>query len=293
VSGFFETARLTPQARAFLIKEIAMAKSAEVDDPSPEAAGDMAASAHGKNGPLDAFGIPPLKKYTRRSDLVAELLRWYVLQESERLEELRDAAAGTPSWSPEALMHATRQAYAEGNRRKYLLAFEAFAKRATPLLLSQARDATENEREDQVQEVLLRTWKDIQADKAEYAEANFADYGKNKAIDLHRARASKFEGAYRREEPSSPRDASDGSETDPFDTIADRTPTPEARALLTRSVGKLEGKFRDVFIQYHVEGLTYEEIAEHHEVDESTIRNWVKRANALVGLRGGKHDRKD
>jgi RNA polymerase sigma factor (sigma-70 family) len=268
-------------------------KSAEVDDPSQDMAGNMAASARAKSGTLDAFGIPPLKKYTRRNDVVAELLRWYVLQEPERLEEVRDAAAGARSWSPEALMHATRQAYAEGTRRKYLLAFEAFAKRATPLLLSQARDAAEHEREDQVQEVLLRTWKDIQADKAEYAEANFADYGKNKAIDLHRVRASKFEGAYKREEPSGPRDASDGAETDPFDAIPDRMPTPEARALLARSVGKLEGKFREVFIQYHVTGLTYEEIAAHHDVDESTIRNWVKRANALVGHQGGKHDRED
>jgi RNA polymerase sigma factor (sigma-70 family) len=270
-----------------------MAKSAEVDDPSQDTAGNMAASARAKNGPLDAFGVPPLKTFTRRADVAAELLRWYALPEPERLGELREAAARAQSWSPEALMHATRQAYAEGNRRKYLLAFEAFAKRATPLLLSQARTVLDHEREDQVQEILLRTCKDIQADKAEYAEVNFADYGKNKAIDLHRARASKFEGAYKREEPRGPGDVTDGPESDPFDTIADRMPTPEARALLVRSVGKLEGKFRDVFIQYHVEALTYEEIAEHHDVDESTIRNWVKRANALVGLRGGKHDRKD
>jgi RNA polymerase sigma factor (sigma-70 family) len=263
-----------------------MAKSAEVDDPGQHAAAGTAMSAQAKL--LDAFGVPPLKKYTRRDDVAAELLRWHALEESARADQQRDAASGVKTWSPETLMHATRRAYAEGNRRKYLLAFEAFAKRATPLLLSQAGDVADHEREDHAHEILLRTWKDIQADKAEYAEAYFADYAKNKAIDLHRARKSTFEGAYRREEPSGPSDAGDGPETDPLDDLADRMPSPEARAMLARSVGKLEGKRRDVFIQYHVNGLTYEEIAAHHEVDESTIRNWVKRANALVGHQGGK-----
>jgi RNA polymerase sigma factor (sigma-70 family) len=70
-------------------------------------------------------------------------------------------------------------------------------------------------------------------------------------------------------------------------------PSPEAQALLKRAVGKLEGRLREAFIQYHVTGLTYEELAEHYDVDESTIRNWVKRANRLVGHQGGNDDHED
>src|SRR5207247_11197452 len=135
-------------------------------------------------------------------------------------------AAGVKTWSPEALMHAVRQAYAEGNRRKYLLAFNAFAMRVTPLLMSQARKQNAGEEEDHAQEVLLLAAKDVQAGKAESAEANFADYALRKAIDARRRREATLEGKLKRAEPSTPDDAEDGHATDPLDEVADRRPSP-------------------------------------------------------------------
>jgi hypothetical protein len=171
-----------------------MAKSAEVDDPSQHAAAGTTKPARKKSGTADAFGVPPLVKYKRRPEVTEELRRWYALDETVRLEELKRAAVGAKSWSIEALMHAVRQAYAEGNDRKYLLAFNAFATRATGLLMSQARKQNAGEAEDHVQEVLLVVAKDVQAGKAEYAEANFADYALRKAIDAHRRSEATLEG---------------------------------------------------------------------------------------------------
>lgn len=269
-----------------------MAKSAEVDDPSQHAAAGTTKPAC-KKGAADAFGVPPLVKYKRRPEVTEELRRWYALDETARLEELKRAAVGAKSWSIEVLMHAVRQAYAEGNDRKYLLAFNAFATRATGLLMSQARKQNAGEGEDHAQDVLLVVARDVQAGKGEYAEANFADYALRKAIDAHRRSEATLEGKLDRAEPSGPDDAEDGRASDPLDEVADRMPSPEAQALLKRAVGKLEGRLREVFIQYHVTGLTYEELAEHYDVDESTIRNWVKRANRLVGHQGGKDDHED
>jgi RNA polymerase sigma factor (sigma-70 family) len=252
-----------------------MAKSAEVDDPS-----ELAEAARMKAHPPDAFGVPPLAKGQRRVDVEEELRRWYGLTDPQRLQALTDATRGVRDWSPEVFVHVSVQAYAEGNRRKLNLAFEAFAARATPLLLSQAWGSAENEEEDQVQEILLHTCRAIVTGTADYAEVNFADFAKKKAISLHRSRESRFEGAFDQVEPE--------PDSDPLEHVADRVPTPEARALLAQSVGKLTGRLREVFIQYHVLERTCEEIAEQYEVDESAVRLWVKKANAIVGLQGGR-----
>jgi RNA polymerase sigma factor (sigma-70 family) len=267
-----------------------MAKSAEVDDPSQHVAAGAATPARRKDGTADAFGVPPLAKYKRRPELTEELRRWYALEGTARLDELRRAAGGERRWSIETLMHAVRQAWTAGDRRAYVQTFNAFATRATPLLMQQARKHNAGEDEDHAQEVLLRTAKDVQAGKAEYAEANFADYAMRKAIDGHRRVDTRLESKLKRAAPQKAKGEDDSDGLDPLDAVPNRLPSPEARALLKLSVGKLEGDLRDVFIQYHVHGLTYEEIAEQHEVDESTIRNWVKRAGRLVGHQGGNDD---
>jgi RNA polymerase sigma factor (sigma-70 family) len=160
------------------------------------------------------------------------------------------------------------------------LAFEALGKVATPLLLSQAWGQAADEREKQAQEVLLHLFKAIQDGAAGYAEVNFASFAKRKAISLYRTRASRFEGSNTRIEPT--------DEVDPLDDVAPRMSSQEAQAALSRALDKLSPKIRAVFIQYHLMGLTYEEIAQQHDVDESTVRSWVKRANAIVGFAGGK-----
>jgi RNA polymerase sigma factor (sigma-70 family) len=272
---------------------MAMAKSAEVDDPSQHAAAGTATPVRQKNGAVDAFGVPPLMKYRRRPELTEELRQWYALDGTARLNELKRTATGEKRWSIEVLVHAVRQAHAAGDRRTYVQAFNAFATRATPLLMRQAAKYDAGEDEDHAQEVFLITAKEVQAGKAEYAEANFADYAMRKAIDAHRRKEATIESKRERLEPSTPNDEGEGDVLDPVDEIEDRMASPEVQGLLRRAVGRLEGKLRDVLIQYHIERLTYEELAEHYGVDESTIRNWVKRAEKLAGRQGGNDDHED
>jgi len=106
-----------------------MAKSAEVDDPSQSVAGGPATSERRRKGTVDAFGVPPLVKYKRHPELAEELHRWYALDEPARHEELKRAAE--KRWSIETFLHVARQAWAAGDRRAYVKAFNAFSTRAT------------------------------------------------------------------------------------------------------------------------------------------------------------------
>jgi RNA polymerase sigma factor (sigma-70 family) len=270
-----------------------MVKSAEVDDPGPHAAPDTVTPARRKNGTADASGIPPLVKYRRRPELTEELRRWYALDDVARVDSLKQAAVGEKRWSIETLMHAVRQAYATGDRRAYIQTFNAFATRATPLLLRQAVKYDAGEDEDHAQEVLLITAKEVQAGKAEYAEANFADYAMRKAIDAHRRKDATIESKRDRIEPSTPSDGSDDDVVDPVEQLEDRMASPEVLALLSRALGKLDGKLRAVLIQYFMARLTYDELAEHYDVDATTVSNWVKLALKLAGREGGNDDHED
>lgn len=268
-----------------------MAKSAEVDDPSRHAAAGVVEPVRRKKGTVDAFGVPPLVKYTRRAKLTEELRRWYALDDPGRKEEFKRATESR--WSIETFVHAARQAWAAGDRDGYIRSFNAFATRSTGLLMSQAVKYNAGEPEDHVQDVHLQTAKEIQAGKAEYAETYFADYAMRKAISAQRHVDTSLESKLERIEPRYAPDEDDGENFEPLDDVAARIPSPEAQAILRTSVGKLEGKLREAFIQYHVLGFTYEEIAEQHAKDESTIRIWVKQAGQLVGHQGGTDEHED
>ncbi|WP_028133522.1 RNA polymerase sigma factor [Bradyrhizobium japonicum] len=266
-----------------------MANSGETDDPSHLAA-DIAAPARPTKGAVELTGVPPLAKYKRRSELTDELRRWYALEDAARRDELRHVAAGAKRWTIEALMHAVRQAHASGDRRSYIEAFNAFATRATPLLMRQAVKYDAGEDEDHAQDVLLRIAKEVQAGKAEYAEVNFAHYAMRKAIDAHRHKDSSIESKRERAQPSSANDGDESDAVDPLNEIEDRMASPEVQGLLRHAIGRLEGKFRDILIQRYIARLTYEELAEHYQVDATTISNWVQQALKIAGRQGDNDD---
>lgn len=256
-----------------------MAKSAEADDSIEIAEARSNGGSRMKARPPDKYGVPPLRKGERRREVEQELRRWYAMNQEDRAAAIAAATRGSRDWSPEVFVHVSVHAYASGGRAAFNPPFGAFAARVTPLLLSQAWGSAEGEEEDQVQEVLEHTCEAIIAGTADYAEINFADFAKKKAISLHRSRESRFEGAYQQIEPE--------LDADPLDAVPDRMPSPEALALLSKQLDGLTGRLRSVFIQYHVMRFTYEEIAEQYDVDESAVRLWVKKANAIVGIKGG------
>lgn len=61
--------------------------------------------------------------------------------------------------------------------------------------------------------------------------------------------------------------------------------------MLSQALDRLPAKQRAVFIQYHQFSMLQEEIAAHHGVDVRTVRSWLKKAGAALGLTGGKDDR--
>jgi RNA polymerase sigma factor (sigma-70 family) len=227
--------------------------------------------------------VPALTHGTRLPEVEVELQAWGRLNKQQQRAALGEVIRGEWHASPEALVHMCRRAYEAGDRQALNDAFEAFAKRVTPLLLSQARGLARDERQDQAQQILLETFQAIQEGKADFAECRFAAYAKRKAISLHRKRCARFEGVNHRLEPTGDRD--------PLDHVPSRIPSVEARALLAYALERLPPKHRAAFIQYHCYEMTQEEIAAHHGVSVRTVYAWLKKSETAVGYSGEHHDR--
>ena len=226
--------------------------------------------------------VPAVTGGERHPEVEDELRRWYALSETERFQLLRESMERRRVFSIEALVHICRQMFASGDRKALNFAFEALSKEATPLLLSQAWGLARDERHEQVQEILLHLFEKIQINKADFAEINFAAFSRRKAISLYRKKKTRFEGANQRIERT--------DEFDPLDNLPARLPTPEVQALLAHSLNKLSPKHQEVFIQYHELRMTQKEISEHHGVTVRSVYNWLKSANAAIGLSGGNDD---
>jgi RNA polymerase sigma factor (sigma-70 family) len=191
---------------------------------------------------------------------------------------LREVIAGSREISTEALIRICAGASRAGNRPLVNLSFEAVTKTATPLLLSQAFGQAEDERREQVQEILLQLFAAIRAGKSQLPERFFAKFAKRRSIDLFRRRDARLEAKLERSEPV--------AEADPVDELPDRTPSLEDRVLLSIAVDKLPPKLRTAFIQKHQLGMTKEEIAEQNGVDVRTVYSWLAEAATLLGLKG-------
>ena len=191
---------------------------------------------------------------------------------------LREVIAGSRQISTEALVRICAGASRAGNRLLVNLSFEAVTKTATRLLLSQAFGQAEDERREQVQEILLQLFAAIHAGKSQLPERFFAKFGKRRSIDLFRRRDARFEAKLDRSEPI--------AEADPVDELPDLTPSLEDRVLLSVAVHKLPPRLRPAFIQKHHFGMTKEEIAEQNGVDVRTVYGWLAEAATLLGLKG-------
>ena len=234
---------------------------------------------------IDSGGgsVPPLANGQRRPEVEEELRRWYAMDETKQQESLRAGMQGCHVFSIETLVHLSRRAYTNGDREFLNLAFETFSIRATPLLLSQAWGLPHDERQGQAQEVMLYVFNAIRTGKADFVEINFAAFASRKAVSLYRKRKIRFENITQRIEAT--------DEYDPVDKLPAPTSSAEEQVLLDCLLDKLPAKHRDVVIQYYRLEMTQEEIASHHEVTVRTVHNWLRAAEAELGLRkGGKHD---
>jgi RNA polymerase sigma factor (sigma-70 family) len=225
---------------------------------------------------------PPISSYGQRPEIDVELKGWKELQVTARGAALREVIAGTRVATPEVLVRLCCLAREQENRAALSLAFEAFTKTVTPLLLSQAWGMSPTDRQDQVQEILLRTFAAIQNGKADFAANWFAAFAKRQAISLYRMHHARFEGANQRNEPV--------GDNDPLDEVHARIPSAEARVMLGVALRKLSVKQRAVVIQRHLFEMTQKEIAAHHDVSVRTVHSWLKEAARTAGLTGDTHD---
>jgi len=264
-----------------------MGESPELEDPHEHTPPEHPTA--GVAVDLGAASVPALTRGQRRPAVEAELSLWYRLDQVHRLTELRAGVEGRRAFNLEALVHVSREASRSSDRETLNLAFEALSKLAAPLLLFQARGLSRDERREQVQDILLHILEAIRADKADFAEINFAAFAKRRSISLFRSRQARLEGIGERIEPTDDLDPIDDM-AEPPDDLPARLMRAEAMALLARSLDKLSSRHRQAFIQYHCLSLTQEEIAKHHRVTARTIRLWLERANDTIGLSGGQDD---
>lgn len=213
-----------------------------------------------------------------REDLDAENRDWDAMTVAKKRAGLREVIKGTRPAPPEALVRLCCRAHEEGDRATLNLAFEALAKRASRLLMSQAPGVSIDERRDHAQEVLLKIFNAILDGKAAFATQRFAAFCRRRSIELYRAHKSTWEGANRRIEPT--------EDDDPLDRVPSRATGPEFRALVSLALAKLPRQQAEAFIQYHHLGLTHAEIATQHGVTGRTIQTWIGNVKQALDISG-------
>jgi|SRR5579859_2858515 len=222
--------------------------------------------------------LPPLATGRRRPEVEEELVKWHQMSETDQDTALRAETEGHRLWSHEALVHICRQAYKAGDNKRLNLAFEALTRAATPLLLFQVRYFPQPERGDQVQEIMLRLFKAITVEKADFAEFSFAAFGKRRAVELFRSYKARFEAVHDRIEPDQ-----DG---DPVDELPGTAHDAEMLALYSIAREKLPANLRTVFLQYYKLGLNMDEIAAQHGITASAVGKRLKKATDMLSHSG-------
>lgn len=244
-----------------------MEEPAELDDPEPREA--------------SLVGINPEKtaaRHARLAALDAEAANW--LSDPPDLVRLRlsELLSKGALVSPEVLVRLCGQAQRQGDTRTLNLAFEILSKQETGRLYHQAWGQVREEREQQVQDVLMRLFEAIRNGTSGYAETNFAGWAKRRAVDLHRTRKARFERAATRVQPT--------DDVDPLDELAAPGLSAEDKATILQALDKLPPKHRAVFIQIHQLGMTQPEVAQHHGVVVKTVYNWLRECADILSNSG-------
>lgn len=240
----------------------------------------------------DAFGrnrkrhrMSPEDKARHLAKLAQEKDRWLRLDEGGKRAVLEAIVAGKGGFSAETIVFVCRTAFEVKDKTLFRLAYAALVKVVTPRLLRRAWGLDKDERQSQANEILALVNQAIETAKSAYAEMFFDGFTTRKAVSLFRKSVNDFERCNQRIEPI--------EGFDPMDQIADRVPNHDVRVLLRRAISKLPPKPREAAIQHYQFGMRKAEIAAHHEVDESTVRYWLKTANEKLGLTGAEDENED
>ena len=161
---------------------------------------------------------------------------------------------------------------AMGNRAEFQKLYNATSAKLFGISLRILNDR--NEAEESLQEAYIKVWRS--ADKFATGKASpiswLAAIARNTAIDH-----------YRRRKPVS-------GELSEAENVADELPSPEAAAILTNDVTRmnvcmleLDDRHAGALKNIYLSGWTYEEAANELEVPVNTMKTWIRRA--LISLR--------
>ncbi len=143
------------------------------------------------------------------------------------------------------------------------------------MLLRRGRSA--QDAEDFMQDAYIRMSAFAKANRVDNPKALFMKTALNLSIDAHRIKASR------------------GDEVQPEDVeIVDPQPSVEAGVLgrecigrMDVCLGRLDDRARQMVLEYHVHGLTFEEIARKHGLNGSTVHHQV--STAMFKIAGWMH----
>jgi RNA polymerase sigma-70 factor (ECF subfamily) len=134
------------------------------------------------------------------------------------------------------------------------------------------RGRSEHDAEDLVQEAWVRLACYEQNNHVEQPEAFLMRAALNLSIDAHRAKASRGEQVL----------LDDVVLLDRSPGVEDVTLNHERFARLSVCLAGLSDKTRDVFLAHRVEGLSYQQIAERHEITLSAVHKHIAKALLLL-----------
>ena len=154
-----------------------------------------------------------------------------------------------------------------GNRAAFRALYERTSAKLFGVLLRVLKDRAEAE--DALQEVFVKIWRNASSFAAnDYSPMSWLIVvARNHAID--RVRARKPEAA----------------DVDDMPDLADDQPDPEARAVerserhrIEDCLGELEAARADAVRGAYLDGFSYQELADRHEVPINTMRTWLRRS---------------
>jgi len=142
--------------------------------------------------------------------------------------------------------------------------------RVKAALMRRGRSA--HDADDLVQEAWVRLACYEREEIVDQPEAFFMRTALNLSIDAHRTRVSRGEEVML-------------DEVVLIDTAPDADAVVLGRERLARMsvcLGRLTDKTREIFLAHRVEGLSYQEIARHHQLSISTIEKHVAKATVQI-----------